>query len=252
MLSRGLRGPTLLAYDSVNTQKLVEERRASLERHRKLSSDPCVAMVWGDFNGDAALDGNDVGELSSMIVSRNTWQQGGLAASSPEDPLSDGGWLDVLGRTSHKGNQACIDFLALQANPSRDIIAVASASDYRYMRAEVSPVDQLHLQRAITKLYRFVTDIETLCVTPSVAASATRDLVINIGLAGGDGHGSGGINTPSDPAVTDVYVELKVTPPSPTGRSTTSARAGWRQNVWSAPGKTPSATATLALRATIL
>ena len=217
------RVPVLPAYDAVNTKELVWARRASLRRQRRLSSDPCVARVWGDFNGDATLDGNDVGELSSMIVSRNTWQQGGLEASSPPDPLKTGSWLDELGRTAHSGNQECIDFLALQANPSRDTIAVPLVSDYRYKSPEVSPVDQLHLQRAITKLHRFVTDIQVSCEPPQVLGSNAKDLVINIDLAGGNGHGSGGVNIPSDPATTDVYLELKVTPPSPTGLYNISA-----------------------------
>ena len=42
-------------------------------------------------------------------------------------------------------------------------------------------MDQLHLQRAITKLYRFVTGIEASCETPQVTGSAAKDLVINIG-----------------------------------------------------------------------
>ena len=89
-------------------RKLVEAARP---RRRELSTcDPCTAKVWGDFNGDCTLDSNDLGELSAMIVSRLSWQQG--FEDGTADPLETGDWLTALGVSV---DATCREWLALQA-----------------------------------------------------------------------------------------------------------------------------------------
>ena len=63
-----------------------------------------------------ALDGNDVGELSALILSRLNWQQG--TEPGVVDPLeASSGWLESLGVTAHQGDADCKAWLALLNPP---------------------------------------------------------------------------------------------------------------------------------------
>ena len=122
-------------------------------RMSEAACDPCASRVWGDFNGDCKYLSSDVDYLSQLILRRLDFAGGAAAVDPLDDPAS---WTvnDV---------SACSDFIKLQANPSRDLMAVSDPSDRRYLRPAVTAMDTQHLLYGTVKKHRLLADAAVSC-----------------------------------------------------------------------------------------
>jgi hypothetical protein len=184
-----------------------------LSQGRALQSgtcDPCASRVWGDFNGDCNFLADDVSALQRFSLYRLNVDA--FNAGNAVDPLDQLAGTD-LPATYHTANSVtgCLDFIQLQANPTRDILEGSFATTGpRYQAARIDATDSQHLLSAVVKDYRLLTDLNASCVESSVAGSANRELRIVTRLVGGDGQN--GATVGADPARTDVFAELRVSP----------------------------------------
>ena len=168
---------------------------------RLQACDPCSRQVWGDFNGDCQFLSSDVLALSEFVLSRERFEDG-LEAS---DPLQ-----------TYTANGADCDFLRAQADPSQDLMNKAGddTADARYGRPAVTGLDTQHLLYGTVKKHRFLTAMAASCNDSTVPGSVAQDLHVVLHLAGGDGQNAAPVD--ADPAFTDVFLELRVSPaPSP-------------------------------------
>jgi hypothetical protein len=112
---------------------LLAAAAGQLRAGRRLSTscDPCASLVWGDLNGDCKYLSSDVDYLARLIADRLDFEGGNTAI----DPLDNPSAWTVNNVSS------CSAFFQLQANPSRDLIAVSDSSDPRYLKPAVTAVD---------------------------------------------------------------------------------------------------------------
>ena len=186
----------------VTPARLLPSQREPLGGRRLQSCNACSAQVWGDFNGDCQFLTSDVLALSTFVLSRAGFEDG----SASSDPLL----------THTGGNGDDCEFLRQQANPSLDLMyqAAGNVADARYGRPAVTALDVLHLLYATVKKHRFVSQLSASCTAGSIAGSAAQDLHIILDLQGGDGQNAAPVA--ADPAFTDVFLELRISPaPSP-------------------------------------
>ena len=167
-------------------------------RHRLQGCEPCSSQVWGDFNGDCQFLASDVLALSTFVLARAAFEDGSIT----QDPL--------LSYTASNG--ADCDFLRQQANPSLDLMyqAGSNAADARYGRPAITALDSLHLLYATVKKHRFLSVMMASCVNSSASGVSSQDLHVVLELKGGDGQNAATVN--ADPAFTDVFFEVRVSP----------------------------------------
>jgi hypothetical protein len=173
-------------------------RSGRLARRRVLSGcDPCASLVWGDFNGDCNFLPTDVSALQRFSLVRLT---SAFNAGVGSDPLNLVDW------TSFPADE-CADFIKLQANPTRDVMDYP-VGDARYLKPSVDATDAQHLLRAMVKDYRLLASLNASCAQASAAGSGELRIVAH--LVGGDGQNVGEVG--ADPARTDVFAELRMSP----------------------------------------
>jgi len=163
-------------------------------RHRQLVSstcNPCTSLVWGDFNGDCTFSPSDVTALQNFTLQRLI------------SPFNSGVASDPLMTTSWTLNPAtsCADFIRLQANPTRDVMSYG-AGDSRYLAPQIDATDAQHLLLVQAKKYRLLADLNATC--------DAEWLHIFAYVVGGDGQIL--TTVASDPALTSVYAEVRVSP----------------------------------------
>ena len=177
--------------------------RLQADRARQLQAcAPCAARVWGDFNGDCQFLSSDVLALSEFVLSRERFEDG-------RDPI------DPLLSYANPGGESC-DFLRQQANPSQDLMAHAGsdAADPRYAQPAITGLDTQHLLYATVKKHRFLAAMDASCVESSTVGSGAQDMHVVVQLSGGDGQNAAPVD--ADPAFTDVFLELRISPaPTP-------------------------------------
>ena len=148
-------------YASVSTsarrhRRLERTERSERPAGRRLSEracDPCSSRVWGDFNGDCKYLASDVDYLAQLILRRLDFSLG----TSAVDPLdSPGDW-------TVNDASACNDFIQLQANPSRDLMAYSDASDARFLKPAITAQDTQHLLYGTVKKSRLLSDMAVSC-----------------------------------------------------------------------------------------
>ena len=168
------------------------------DRHLQQTCDPCASRVWGDFNGDCQFLVSDVLALSEFVLSRERFESG----YDYSDPL-----LSYTGIHGHSCN-----FLREQANPSQDLMAQAcmNTTDVRYGRPAVTVVDTQHMLYATVKKHRFLTSMTASCSPSSGPGSAAEFAHVTVDLSGGDGQNAAPVN--ADPAFTDVFLEIHISP----------------------------------------
>ncbi|KAL1499209.1 hypothetical protein AB1Y20_013717 [Prymnesium parvum] len=192
--------PTVVPSPQLVQQLLTRPLTAPLNwrRSRGLQScDPCTSLVWGDFNGDCNFLPTDVSALQRIVLRRLSFV-GGAGA----DPL------DALDWTSFPST-ACAEFIKLQGNPTRDVMAFGFG-DPRYLSPAVDATDTQHLLSAFVKEYRLLAGLNASCVTAPDSESSDQDLRLTAWLVGGDGQNSATVG--ANPVYTDVFAELRVSP----------------------------------------